>query len=249
MEERNILILGDIHGEFELLRKSIDKKQISDVIIIQVGDFGIGFYDKHKDQHKLHTLNNFFIEKNIEMYVIRGNHDDPSYFNGDHNYSNLKLLKDYTELNINGFNFLFIGGAVSIDRQYRLAEQIQYGKRPSFWFDEKFNLDIDKVENIENIDVVITHTAPNICHPNNDNGYPPIVLNYTYVDNTLLEDLEEERNNMDMLLDRLKIKNNIKKWYYGHFHTRKTEIIDNIEFNLVDVFEFREFLSYKDLYN
>ena len=61
--------------------------------------------------------------------------------------------------------------------------------------------------------------------------------------------LEEERNNMDILLDRLKIKNNIKKWYYGHFHTRKTEIIDNIEFNLVDVCEFREFLSYKDLYN
>ncbi|NCW12503.1 MAG: VCBS repeat-containing protein [Chitinophagia bacterium] len=36
---------------------------------------------------------------------------NPDFFNGNYNYSNLKLLKDYTILNIDGHNFLFIGGA------------------------------------------------------------------------------------------------------------------------------------------
>lgn len=247
--KKNILILGDIHGNFSYVKDYINRKKITDCIIIQVGDFGIGFTTIKNDTNILTGLNGFLKSKNIIMYVIRGNHDNPDFFKGNHIYDNLKLLKDYTIENINGENFLFIGGAISIDRQIRLAEEIQFKTPPTYWLDERFELDTELVENVENVDVVITHTAPNLAYPSNTNGFPKIVLNFAYTDLTLLNDLTDERNNMDILLDRLKIKNNIKKWYYGHFHTSKKEIIDGIEFNLVDICNFIEHYDREGFYN
>jgi hypothetical protein len=53
--------------------------------------------------------------------MIRGNHDDPYYFNNKvFSYSNVELLEDYTILTVGNDNILCVGGAISIDRLYRL---------------------------------------------------------------------------------------------------------------------------------
>ncbi len=39
-----IYLLGDIHGKWDIINNWIDKFEIKDSYIIQVGDFGIGFY-------------------------------------------------------------------------------------------------------------------------------------------------------------------------------------------------------------
>ena len=117
-----ILVLGDIHGNFNYLKNQIIQKRISDCTIIQVGDFGIGFTHRDNDIATLESLNDFLIGHSITMLSIRGNHDDPSFFDGSVNYSNLKLIKDYTSLEIEGNGYLFIGGAISVDRTERIKE-------------------------------------------------------------------------------------------------------------------------------
>ena len=41
----------------------------------------------------------------FEGFVVRGNHDNPAYFTGEFDTDNLKLLPDYTVVNVNGINF------------------------------------------------------------------------------------------------------------------------------------------------
>ena len=119
-----ILLLGDIHGNFEYVKYLIKNHQISDCTIIQVGDFGVGFTHESNQIEVLMHLNKFLKLKNITMYALRGNHDDPKYFLGNHMYSNLKLVEDYFTLEIDGHKILLIGGAISIDRNQRISADV-----------------------------------------------------------------------------------------------------------------------------
>jgi len=137
----DIFFLGDVHGQFDYLNWKI--KDNPDVFnnssIIQVGDFGIGFkYNESSEKISLKKLNDTCVKHNIHIYAIRGNHDNPSYFNQNHDpvYSNIHLVPDYSVLTIDGKNILCIGGAISIDRVYRI-EGIDYWKDENFIFDEK----------------------------------------------------------------------------------------------------------------
>jgi UDP-2,3-diacylglucosamine pyrophosphatase LpxH len=84
--------------------------------------FSIGFTTPENDMRILEDLNEQLKKKNITMYAIRGNHDNPAFFKGDHILSNLKLLPDYTVLDLEGKKILLVGGAVSVDRVPRLTE-------------------------------------------------------------------------------------------------------------------------------
>jgi len=220
-------ILGDIHGDFSVIvnfcRKNESKDQIN---LIQVGDFGAGFSDDFLDD--MVYLNDCLFKHNVTLYVIRGNHDDPKFFNGDYNWSNLKLLKDYTTLDIEGVRILLIGGAISIDRNYRT-------KDISWWDNENVIMDIEKIHELRDVDIVITHTAPNFVNPINLNS---LVLFFAKDDINLLHDLEYERNNLKIIYDALCKNNEIKHWFYGHFHDTNTEVYNNTTFNLLGINEF-----------
>lgn len=251
-----ILLLGDIHGNFNHLKHIIESKQINDCHIIQVGDFGIGFnYSITNNKMILKDLNEFLAEKNIIMYAIRGNHDNPSYFKKefhdkhDLHYSNVKLIEDYTVLELDGQRILCVGGAVSIDRESRQYEDYEYLKmgliRDSWWKDEVFNYDEDKIKDLRNIDIVITHSSPaevlpinSIMNENMSHGY--IVEKFAENDTTLKNDLNTERRNISKLMLTLLENNNIKTWYYGHFHNSKNQTYKNINFILLGINELYE---------
>ena len=246
-----IVYIGDIHGNFDYLKSNIDRTKFGNnqeiAYLIQVGDFGIGFNKKEKDIETLLLLNKFLKLRNIKMYVIRGNHDDPAYFNNNHIYSNLQLLKDYTELFIYNKKYLFIGGALSIDRKVRITEDNYYRiKYPnsnniSYWENENFLLDEERINNIKDIDILITHTAQSFCYPimqTNHIYLPKIVKDYLKDDNKLLNDLIQERKDMDKLFELLKNNNNISEHYYGHFHYRNIMINNNCKHILLDIDQF-----------
>ena len=125
-----MIFVGDLHGNWGHLKWAIKQKQLKDENIIQVGDFGVGFSSYEHDMEKLQQLNDFLKEKNITLYVWRGNHDNPYFFDGTVNMTNLKLLPDYTLTIIEGKGVLGVGGATSIDRRPRIVENeanIRYG--------------------------------------------------------------------------------------------------------------------------
>jgi len=242
-----IYFLGDIHEEFEILKQEIISFDIRDCYIIQVGDFGIGFKDLENNKQILGHLNKFLRIRNIDMFAIRGNHDDPKFFTCDYYLSNLKLLKDYTQLNINDINFLFIGGAISIDRMKRIKKN-EINKsldNPNrcYWKDEVFNFDEDKLNSIEGVDVLVCHNAPDFAVPNNNFGFPDIVREFAEKDSNLIKELLDERKIITKAFDILSEKNNIKHYIYGHFHRSYNMKIVDTNFRVLNCHELWELRS------
>lgn len=236
-----IIFLGDIHGNFNYIASEIKRKMISDCTIIQVGDFGIGFTTPENDKKILETFDLFLAQYNITMYVIRGNHDNPKFFKGEHILNNLKLIPDYTVLEIDNHRILCVGGAVSVDRVPRLSEMQKsagYGsKKEQFWFDENFVFLEDKIKDLRDIDIVVTHTAPEWCAPDNSRGFGSFVEEFAYYDDKLIDDLKFERAEMTKMFNLLSENNKISHHFYGHFHRHDVTIKDETTHTMVDINE------------
>lgn len=227
----NILMsLGDTHGDNMKIAPTLLQKYHLDNNketkgILHVGDFGMGFTKLNGGKTYLKLLNERLKKYNTYLYVIRGNHDDPQYFNDDvfkeengiNDFSNIKLLKDHTllSLKINGkFKKIYcIGGAYSIDRIQRTV-----GK--SYWLDEKFVLpSLDERNKIGEVDVVITHTRPTGIWPIEKSA----ISHWIMKDSQLYYDLDWEADDMKTLFNTLKSNNKSFKHFYGHFHSSKVE--------------------------
>ena len=225
--------LGDIHGDFYVIekfcRKNEEKKHIN---LIQIGDFGAGFGANSDFIQVMDYLNTILAEFNVTLYVMRGNHDDPQYFDGGYNFwSNLKFMKDYSVLELEGKRVLLFGGAISIDRLAR-TEGVSY------WKDEVYVLDEEKLKTIYNIDIVVTHNSPHFCQPR---GFNNLVYSFASGDPDLLGDLTYERNLLTQTYALLKKNGNpMSKWFYGHFHHNHTEMYEDTEFNLLTINKFYE---------
>lgn len=229
-----MFILGDIHGYtrdqktglsgFETLKWFIET-QIVDSNIIQVGDFGLT--DNIQLMNRtLIELNRLLGESGNKLYVIRGNHDNPAFWNGTHIYEHLELVPDYETRIIEDKKILFIGGAISVDRKKRIKEGYPW------WPDEVFVLKKGLLNTISGVDIVVTHTAPNFAYPQTLSGIPD---EYTQVDSTLLQECARERLDMTEVYDILKSKNKIMNWAYGHYHTNEVTPYEGVEFRVVGV--------------
>ena len=225
-----VQILGDIHGDFQKLY--MKAMAVTDTTIIQVGDFGAGFKKRERFDEDMYDINKRLVKNNNQLLVIRGNHDDPAYFDGTYNFSNIEFLKDYTVRNIEGRNYLFVGGAISIDRIIRKSG-VEY------WPDEKFVLDLDKINAIdENIDVVIAHSSPSFCQPVHFNE---LVWWYVAQDPSLHNELLQERKDFEEMYNALKENGHtLEYWFNGHFHFNAEELIQDTNFILLTINQFYE---------
>jgi len=65
-------------------------------------------------------LISFLENKNIECFFIRGNHDNPSWFDDKTvTTKSLKAVSDYSILSAPNRNILCVGGGISLDRTLR----------------------------------------------------------------------------------------------------------------------------------
>lgn len=223
LDNKPLLALGDIHGAWGKLFYDILTKDIRDCNIICVGDLGIGFSDD--EDHNAKFMNNRFKEKNINFYGIRGNHDDPSYFEGEKriNLSNFELVEDYTITDYKGLSVQLIGGAISIDRTGR-------AKDVSWWPNENVVFEPDKCKQV---DILVTHTAPSWCAPVE---FGEIVYGWAEEDQELIQDLTRERKTMDEIFSLCKPEQH----FYGHFHYSNTEVINGCKHKLLNINELYE---------
>lgn len=121
---------GDSHGVWDRMRTNMEPLPKGSTVI-HLGDFGIGFYhampkDEKAVDKALNDLNSWLGEQDITLYVLRGNHDNPVYFQSvTHLRSRIIMLPDFTRLEMideaTGRKSIGIiyGGAVSIDRKNR----------------------------------------------------------------------------------------------------------------------------------
>lgn len=186
-----ILVLGDIHGKWKALEKTIySARRMHDIThIIQVGDFGHGWPTGGKLDlwKKPKTL------KNIPFYFLDGNHENFTFLETYKSDEIIYMPRGAT-LTIDNKKLLFIGGASSIDKQYRIPFL-------SWWPQESITSEnIRTASRVGKVDAVFSHDKPD------DVIYKPYAVNYRCG-----------------LADRLALSvicSEVKPefWFYGHYH-------------------------------
>lgn len=214
-----IYITGDTHREFYKLH---DVEKNKDNMLIILGDVGINYYLDERDKKLKEQLNSY----NIKLFCIQGNHEERpekistykeiDMFGGkvfiEEEYPNLIFAKNGELYDIDNKKVLVIGGAYSVDKNYRII----YGYP---WFkDEQLNK--EEMDNILNkykgqyIDIVLSHTCPL--------KYEPTEVFMKGIDQSDID------KSMERFLDKVEQSINYDKWYCGHYHTEKQ--IDKLEF-------------------
>ena len=166
--------------------------------------------------------------------MMRGNHDDPSYFSEEKiSHHRFRTVPDYSVIQACGHNILCVGGAVSIDRTYRIDRDSRHSASgvASYWEDEKPIFDEYAMNTIGRrfkIDTVITHTSPSFCELISKSG----LSEWAERDSTLLADCDNERRTMDRIFEYLKANSHpLEHWFYGHFHQSQSSGIDGVQFS------------------
>jgi len=214
MEEINRLVFcGDIHGELPTLVNLITSRyNLTNCAVVVVGDFGVGFESKAFIDQIYNRYKHRLEKNNAIIYAIRGNHDDPEYFKDPEatfNYERMKLLKDHTIYNIAGQKIYTIGGANSIDVDWRIEFNEQHKNttgRKVWWEDEDIiKLDMDKLPT-EPVDFIISHEAPL--------SFSPIISRTEEMSAEVYGKVLASRLYLNEVLKHMRAK----YWIYGHYH-------------------------------
>lgn len=205
MESSNLIYFcGDLHGDLSVLHSWNGSEENS--TLIQVGDFGYG-----TTYNRAVKLGKRAKERGNQIYVIRGNHDNPVWFDG-RKLGNLQFLPDYSTLNYGGKKFLFIGGGISLDRTRRKPNTEYFFGEEVFVNEEFFNHNSD-------FDILVTHVAPRRVTGLLPPSESPNVIRWARDDWGLLRSLKEEEEKISKIGElTFKDSKKEKRWYYGHFH-------------------------------
>ena len=238
---KSIMVCGDLHGLFGLLKYKIKESNLTDSLIIVAGDCGFGFEKEQYYQQEHKKMLKILRSQNVIVMFVRGNHDDKSFFDGEKiNFERFIAIPDYSVIQFNNKNILCIGGATSIDRRWRINEQSKYTNGKKLYWPDEFPIYeeeiLDEIKN-DNLDisVLITHTSPHFAPLTDKNG----IEHFIKFDNNLLEDVNHERLTMTKIYDHLvkKDKHPLKMNIYGHFHQHILSYSEeDVKFIMLDMF-------------
>lgn len=261
----DVYCFGDIHGHFESIPYYIKKHEIRDALLIFCGDIGFGFEKPNYYQQVFDKMTRTCKKYNVQIVFLRGNHDDPSYFDGKKiNRKWIKAVPDYTVVQtflmedetqaVPMKTFLLVGGGTSIDRSYRKDQQVLLEARYAryhgigieqaakeiqvhyYWENELPVFEPDKIDEITKNDIKIEYIC---CHSSPKFCYPinkDGVRDWCRMDSTLSETIDEERNVMTEIYNKVREDGHpLRAWFNGHFHHHVLEVIDGISFHCLDM--------------
>ena len=242
----SVVVCGDIHWAFEeMVFKLCVQYGMADTLLIVAGDCGFGFEKPGYYEQIFNKISRRLIKANNWVVMIRGNHDDPAYFQEQRiHHERFRSIPDYSIVTACDHTILCIGGAISIDRTYRLAvdSRPHSAQTACYWADEMPYYDEEALAAINakfKIDTVVTHTSPSFCELITKEG----LMGWEKRDDTLLEDCEKERAILDRIFDTLfEAGQPLVHWFYGHFHQSWNASIYGVLFSMLDIMEFKEVL-------
>lgn len=247
-EAKSLVICGDIHGAFvPLVYEMCVRYGMLDTLVIVAGDCGFGFEKLGAYDLIFRRIEKRLVENNCWIAMVRGNHDDPAYFEPDASghtaieHKRWRTIPDYSIIQACGRTILYIGGAVSVDRQIRLREMERHPGKQYYWSNEVPRYDAEALDAIREeglkVDIVVSHTAPSFCEYRSKQG----LVSWAQEDGALLKDCNAERATMDNILAHLRRDGHpLERWYYGHFHNSWHGEIDGVWFKMLDIMELLE---------
>ena len=202
------------------------------VNFVQLGDFGLGFEKPKKDHDRLTTINHFLKEKDSHLWVIRGNHDNPGFWQWGcgYQFSNIHFVPDDSIVKLDDKLCYFAGGAVSVDRSRR-TQGIDY------WAGEICN-ESNLLGFKERIDILFTH---DVYHPVSPFGTTSDTLKYWCErDENLMGDILNSQNSMMSLYHVVYDINPNFSWYHGHYHESHVTNNNGQVVHSLGILEFKE---------
>lgn len=226
-----ICITGDTHRDFgrifDFCRKNGTQK---DDILIILGDAGINFYLDKRDL----VLKLALAELPITLFCIHGNHEERPYKVGGYEemqwhggqvyvqpeFPNLIFANDGEIYDLGGKSVLVIGGAYSVDKNYRIRSHLP-------WFEtEQPDSSIKKYTETQlekhgwRVDTVLSHTAPLKFEPS-----------WAFLP-TIKQSMVDKST--EKWLDSIEERLSYDQWYFGHYHINEhsgfvTVLYDEIE--------------------
>lgn len=187
-----IYLVGDCRSLVSLYDIVRYRQNIQDCDLVSLGNNNIGG-NPLTDPGFLGKINHICKTRNIRLYIIRGSHDDPSFWNRGYNFSNLYLTSDYTDAVFpNGISVLFVGGGISINRMCH-TEGIDCWKGENTIYrktDCPFN-------------VLLSHDAPSYFNISLDSLWSSKYVSWIIQDENLLEDLSKQRKIIDRIVENI----------------------------------------------
>ena len=203
-----VVVAGDWHADADHAVRVIDAAADRGIDrVLQVGDFG--YWPRHQTGVRFLTrVAARCVERGVTVWFCDGNHEDHSRLLHGRAGGPIAVAPSVFwvprgfVVDWEGRNFLFIGGAVSIDQPRRT---------PGFdWFPQEIphEKDLERAMAASAVDVVIAHE-----------GLPDTPLRSTYTDYIppeILELADTVRGRMGELADALRPA----LWIHGHWHHR-----------------------------
>lgn len=224
-----MFILSDVHGERGLMKPFLDSEE---KICVQLGDFG--FIWKHND-YKYNRFLNIFSKKypEKEIYTVLGNHENYASLNKmpivKKNGARCRKIRENVFavergeiISLEGKNCLCVGGADSIDKDWRIPEI-------SWWSQEKILPETtekvkDKISTSINIDYVFSHCMPYFF------------MNKVWGEWAKISDSEKELDRIATYLMNLEYSPSY--WIGGHIHENRQLVVNDTTFISLGIGEY-----------
>lgn len=218
-------ITGDTHGSFSHIRRFAREGGLGEGdTIVSLGDTNLNYHGDERDEKAKRKL----AALPFALLSLRGNHDrnplevsgmETHPWNGgtvrcEPAYPNILYAVDGSVFDFDGMTAVTIGGAYSIDREYRLENGYAWFADEQLGDEEKHAVETALEACGWSVDCVLSHTCPK--------KYLPREALFDSVDQSTVDDSTEAW--LDELEDRL----TYRKWYCGHFHIDKA--VDRMRF-------------------
>ena len=206
-----VKFIGDVHGLFARYEKII--KEHPDTI--QVGDMGVGFRRWPHGEWEANPPYDKMVHSRARF--IRGNHDNP-FICAHHS----QCIKDgHVEKFPDGRVVMFIGGALSIDKDYRIED---YSWWPEEELSQKCMWEIAKRYEDVRPDVMVTHDIPVAA-----------IQNLLPISHHLWDSSRTQQ-----FLQALWNTHKPKLWVHGHHHISSDKVLEGTRFVCLAELEMRD---------
>lgn len=229
-----IYLQGDLHGDLDNIKDclaQIENPKEEDIIIV-CGDASLEY-----GKYNMGSCKKIMSKFPGTWLILRGNHDcrywrkhtinipdglapaagwDFSEKFGEitlyqKKYPNIHYIDDCGGIyDINGYNCLFFPGAYSVDRAYRLTNDLPYEFEEQLTLTEFQDLNKQIMLNKENIDFIFSHTAPLSCEE---------LIKYLFIANINQATVDKTTEKyLDIVVNEIP---NFKHFFFGHYHDDK----------------------------
>lgn len=222
-----ILIAGDTHGDARNVKQKIDfAKEVGDITrVVILGDFGLWW--GLEGINFIDDINIYAKNRNVQIFAIPGNHENYTWWNSVIEGAPAKskgwaYLRTHVLLSPRvhdfvwgGKQFFVAGGAVSIDKDYRIEYERKKGKK--IWSPDE-QLTDEEVEAIK---------ATRFAH-----GVPVDYL-FTHDCSDMTDFKNRLKPDHDSVIHRQRIDTVIrtikpKKHFHGHMHEKYDWVNDRV---------------------